>query len=347
MKNRKREICTSGSVRDEDGQPPHLLGRRTILHLAAGAAALPGVSLKSWAQTYPSRPVRIVVGFAAGGPTDIIARLIGQWLSERLGQQFVIENRPGAAGKIATEAVVRAPPDGYTLLQVSTSAAINATLYGKLNYDFIRDIVPVAGIIRAPGVVVVNPTVSARTIPELIAYAKANPGKLTMASPGTGSSPHLAGELFKTMTGVNITLVSYRGDAPAITDLLAGQVQMMIPAPAAFIEYIRAGKVRALAVTTSTRWEGLPDIPTVSEFVPGYEASFWWGVGAPKNTPAEIMDRLNKEINAGLADPKMKARLADLGGTVLPGTPADFGKLIADETEKWGKVIQAANIKAE
>jgi len=323
------------------------LPRRTFLHLAAGAVALPAVSRIARAQAYPSRPVRIVVGFAAGGPTDIIARLIGQWLSERLGQQFVIENRPGAAGKIATEAVVRAPPDGYTLLQVSTSAAINATLYGKLNYDFIRDIVPVAGIIRAPGVVVVNPTVSARTIPELIAYAKANPGKLTMASPGTGSSPHLAGELFKTMTGVNITLVSYRGDAPAITDLLAGQVQMMIPAPAAFIEYIRAGKVRALAVTTSTRWEGLPDIPTVSEFVPGYEASFWWGVGAPKNTPAEIMDRLNKEINAGLADPKMKARLADLGGTVLPGTPADFGKLIADETEKWGKVIQAANIKAE
>ena len=321
--------------------------RRKFLHLAAGAAAVPAVTRIARAQAYPSRPVRIVVGFAAGGPTDIIARLIGQWLSERLGQQFVIENRPGAAGKIATEAVVRAPPDGYTLLQVSTSAAINATLYGKLNYDFIRDIVPVAGIIRAPGVVVVNPTVSARTIPELIAYAKANPGKLTMASPGTGSSPHLAGELFKTMTGVNITLVSYRGDAPAITDLLAGQVQMMIPAPAAFIEYIRAGKVRALAVTTSTRWEGLPDIPTVSEFVPGYEASFWWGVGAPKNTPAEIMDRLNKEINAGLADPKMKARLADLGGTVLPGTPADFGKLIADETEKWGKVIQAANIKAE
>ena len=315
--------------------------------MTAKAFALPAVSPIARAQAYPSRPVRIVVGFAAGGPTDIIARLIGQWLSERLGQQFVIENRPGAAGKIATEAVVRAPPDGYTLLQVSTSAAINATLYGKLNYDFIRDIVPVAGIIRAPGVVVVNPTVSARTIPELIAYAKANPGKLTMASPGTGSSPHLAGELFKTMTGVNITLVSYRGDAPAITDLLAGQVQMMIPAPAAFIEYIRAGKVRALAVTTSTRWEGLPDIPTVSEFVPGYEASFWWGVGAPKNTPAEIMDRLNKEINAGLADPKMKARLADLGGTVLPGTPADFGKLIADETEKWGKVIQAANIKAE
>ena len=321
--------------------------RRQLLHLAAGAAALPALPRIARAQAYPSRPVRIVVGFAAGGPTDIIARLIGQWLSERLGQQFVIENRPGAAGKIATEAVVRAPPDGYTLLQVSTSAAINATLYGKLNYDFIRDIVPVAGIIRAPGIVVVNPTVSARTIPELIAYAKANPGKLTMASPGTGSSPHLAGELFKTMTGVNITLVSYRGDAPAITDLLAGQVQMMIPAPAAFIEYIRAGKVRALAVTTSTRWEGLPDIPTVSEFVPGYEASFWWGVGAPKNTPAEIMDRLNKEINAGLADPKMKARLADLGGTVLPGTPADFGKLIADETEKWGKVIQAANIKAE
>jgi tripartite-type tricarboxylate transporter receptor subunit TctC len=294
-----------------------------------------------------SGALRIVVGFAAGGPTDIIARLIGQWLSERLGQQFVIENRPGAAGKIATEAVVRAPPDGYTLLQVGSSAAINATLYEKLNYNFIRDIVSVAGIIRAPGVVVVNPTVSAKTIPELIAYAKANPGKITMASPGTGSTPHLAGELFKVMTGVNITLVSYRGDAPAISDLLAGQIQIMIPAPAASIEYIRGGKLRALAVTTSTRWEGLPDIPTVSEFVPGYEAGSWWGVGAPRNTRDEIIEKLNMEINAALTDPKMRARLADLGGTPLVGSPADFGKLIAEETEKWGKVIRAANIKAE
>jgi tripartite-type tricarboxylate transporter receptor subunit TctC len=291
--------------------------------------------------------VRIIVGFAAGGPTDIFARLIGQWLSKRLGQQFVIENRPGAAGKIATEAVVRAAADGYTLLITGVSAAINATLYDKLNYDFIRDVAPVAGIIRAPGIVVVNPAVLAKTIPELIAYAKANPGKITMGSPGTGSQPHLAGELFKTMTGVNITLVSYRSDAPAITDLLGGQIQMMIPAPAASIEYIRARKLRALAVTTQTRWEGLPDTPTVSEFVPGYEASSWWGVGAPRKTPDEIVEKLNMEINAALADPQTKARLADLGGSVLPGSSGDFGKLIADETEKWATVIRAANIKAE
>jgi tripartite-type tricarboxylate transporter receptor subunit TctC len=323
------------------------LPRRKFLHLAAGAAALPAVSSIARAQAYPARPVRIVVGFAAGGPTDIIARLIGQWLSERLGQQFVIENRPGAGGKIATETVVRAPADGYTLLSIGMSAAINATLYEKLNYDFIRDIAPVAATIRAPGVVVVNPAVAARTIPELIAYAKANPGKINMASPGTGTPPHLGGELFKTMTGVNITLVSYRSDAPALTDLLAGQVQMMIPAPAASIEYIKAGKLRALAVTTLTRWEGLPDIPTVSEFVPGYEASNWWGVGAPRNTPVEIVHVLNKEVNAGLGDSKMKARFADLGGVVIPGSPADFERLIADETEKWGKVIRMANIKPD
>jgi tripartite-type tricarboxylate transporter receptor subunit TctC len=323
------------------------LSRRQFLHLAGGAAALSAVSSIAWAQAYPTRPVRIIVGFPAGGPNDIYARLIGQWLSERLGQQFVIDNRPGAAGNIATEAVVRAPPDGYTLLQVSTAAAINSALYDKLNYDFIRDIAPVAGIIRTSQIVIVNPSISARTIPEFIAYAKTNPGKINMASPGSGTLPHLAGELFKMMTGVNITLVYYRGDAPAITDLLGGQVQMMISAPTASIEYIRDGKLRALAVTTPTRWEGLPDIPTVGEFVPGYEASPWFGVGAPKRTAAEIVEKLNKEINAGLADPKIKARLADLGGTVLPGTPADFGKLIADETEKWGKVVKFTGIKAE
>jgi tripartite-type tricarboxylate transporter receptor subunit TctC len=323
---------------------PH---RRQFLHLAAGAAAFPATSSIAWAQAYPTRPVRIIVGFPAGGPNDIYARLIGQWLSERLGQQFIIDNRPGAAGNIATEAVVRAPPDGYTLLQVSTAAAINAALYEKLNYDFIRDIAPVAGITRTSQIVVVNPSISATTIPEFIAYAKTNPDKINMASPGNGTLPHLAGELFKMMTGVNITLVSYRGDAPALTDLLGGQVQMMIPAPAASIEYIRAGKLRALAVTTPTRWEGLPDIPTVGEFVPGYEASPWFGVGAPKRTAAEIVEKLNKEINTALADSKMRARLADMGGTVLPGLPADFGKLIADETEKWAEVIKFAGIKAD
>jgi tripartite-type tricarboxylate transporter receptor subunit TctC len=323
------------------------LPRRRFLHLAAGAAALPFAPHVARAQTYPTRPVRIVVGFAAGGPNDIIARLIGQWLSERLGQQFVIDNRPGAASNSATEAVVRAPPDGYTLLQVSTAAAINATLYEKLNYDFIRDIAPVAGIIRTSQIVVVNPSISATTLPEFIAYGKTNPGKINMASPGNGTLPHLAGELFKMMTGVNITFVSYRGDAPALTDLLGGQVQMMIPAPLASIEYIRAGKLRALAVTTPTRWEGLPDAPTVGEFVPGYEASPWFGVGAPKRTASEIVEKLNKEINAALADSKMRARLADMGGTALPGLPADFGKLIVAETEKWAKVIRAANIRAE
>jgi tripartite-type tricarboxylate transporter receptor subunit TctC len=321
--------------------------RRQFLHLAAGAVVLPAVSRIARAQTYPTRPVRIIVGFPAGGPNDIYARLIGQWLSERLGQQFIIDNRPGAAGSIATEAVVRAPPDGYTLLQVSTAAAINSALYEKLNYDFIHDIAPVAGIIRTSQIVVVNPSISATTIPEFIAYAKTNPGKINMASPGSGTLPHLAGELFKMMTGVNITLVYYRGDAPALTDLLGGQVQMMISAPTASIEYIRAGKLRALAVTTPTRWEGLPDIPTVGEFVPGYEASPWFGVGAPKRTAAEIVEKLNKEINTALAESMMKSRLADVGGTVLAGSPADFGKLIAEETEKWGKVIRAANIKRE
>ena len=323
---------------------PH---RRQFLHLAAGAAALPAVSRIAWAQTYPSRPVRIIVGVAAGGTLDILARVMGQWLSERLGQPFIIENRPGASTNIATEAVVRAPANGYTLLSVSPSNAINATLYEKLNFTFIGDIAPVAGIIRAANVMVVNPSVPAKTVPEFIAYAKANPGKLNMSSGGNGTSQHVAGELFKMMTGVDLVHVPYRGAAPALTDLLGGQAQVMFPGMPGSIEYIRAGQLRALAVTTETRSEALPDIPTVSDFVPGYESSQWFGVGAPKNTPIEIIDKLNKEINAGLADPKIKARLADLGGTVLAGSPADFGKLIADETEKWGKVVKFAGIKPE
>jgi tripartite-type tricarboxylate transporter receptor subunit TctC len=323
------------------------LPRRTFLHLAAGAAALPAVARIAWAQTYPSRPMRIVVGLAPGGANDIIARLMGQWLSERLGQPFIIENRPGAATNIASEAVVRAPADGYTLLLVSGAHTVNATLYDKLSFNFIRDIAPVAGIVRSPNLMLVNPSVPAKTVPEFIAYAKANPGKINMASPGIGTQPHLAGELFNIMAGLNLVHVPYRGGAPAVTDLISGQVQVMFLSPAASIEYIRSGRLRALAVTAETRWEGLPDLPTVVEFVPGYESSNWFGVGAPKATPAEIVDQLNKEINVALADPKMKARLADLGGTVLPGSPADFGKLIADEIEKWAKVIKFTGIKPE
>jgi tripartite-type tricarboxylate transporter receptor subunit TctC len=323
------------------------LPRRNFLHLAAGAAALPAVSHVARAQAYPTRPVRIVVGFAPGGGADINARLIGQWLSERLGQQFVIENRPGASGNIATEAVVRAPPDGYTLLVTPSSAAINATLYNKLSFNFIRDIAPVAGVFRGPYVMVVNPSVPTTTVPELIAYAKANPRKLNMASPGTGTGPHIAGELFKMMAGVDMVHVPYRGAGPSLTNLIGGQVQVTFESTPASIGYIRAGTLRALAVTTTKRSEALPDIPTVAEFVPGYEASTWYGVCAPKATPAEIVDKLYKEINAGLADPKLKARLADLGGDVLALSPADFGKFIADETEKWGNVIRTLNIKAE
>jgi len=323
------------------------LPRRNFLHLAAGAAALPAVSRFARAQAYPTRPVRIIVGFAAGGPADIVARLMAQWLSERLGQQFVVENRTGAATNIATEAVVRAPADGYTLLFVTAAATINTTLYEKLSFNLSRDIVPVAGLIRAPSVLEVNLSVPAKTVPEFIAYAKANPGKLTMASGGIGAPSHVFGELFKFMTGVNLVHVPYRGAAPAVTDLVAGQVQVYFDPIPNSIGYIRAGKVRPLAITSTTRSEALPDVPTVSEFVPGYEASFWFGIGAPKATPAEIVDKLNKEINAALADPKMKARLADLGGTVLAGSPADFGKFIADETEKWAKVIKSAGIKAE
>jgi tripartite-type tricarboxylate transporter receptor subunit TctC len=323
------------------------LPRRSFLHLAAGTAALPLVSRFAWAQAYPTRPVRIIVGFAPGGQGDIIARLMGQWLSERLGQPFIIENRPGAGTNLATEAVVRAPADGYTLLAVSPAQAINATLYNNLNFHFIRDITPVAGIIVVPNVIVVSPSVPATTVPEFIAYAKANAGKLSMASGGIGSPGHVSGELLKMMTGINMAHVPYRGAGPALTDLLAGQVQVYIsPTPAA-IEYIRAGKLRALAVTTAARSEALPDIATVAEFVPGYEASTWQGIGAPNGTPAEIVEKLNREINAGLADPRMKARLAELGGTVLPGSPSDFGKFIAAETEKWAKVIKSAGIKPE
>ena len=323
---------------------PH---RRHVLHLAAGAAALPAVSRVARAQAYPTRPVRLIVGFAPGGPTDILARLMGQWLSERLGQPFVVDNRPGASGNIAAEAVVKASQDGYTLLMVASSSAINATLYDKLNFNFIRDIAPVATIIRAPQILVVNPSVPAKTIPEFIAYAKAHPRKLNMASPGTGTPPHLAGELFKMMAGVDLIHVPYRGNGPAFNDLIGGQVQVMFASPVGLLEYIQAGKLRALAVTTATRSEALADLPTVGDFVPGYEASFWFGVGAPKATQAQIVEKLNTEINTALADPKMKARLAEWGATALPGSPADFGKLIADETEKWGNVIRALNIKAE
>jgi tripartite-type tricarboxylate transporter receptor subunit TctC len=323
------------------------LPRRQFLHLAAGAAALPVMSGIARAQPYPSRPVRMIAPFAPGGTSDILARLMGQWLSERLGQPFVIENRPGAAANIGTEAVVRASPDGYMLLMAGGYNAINATLYDKLNFNFIRDITAVAGIVRVPSVMVVNPSVPATTVPEFIAYAKSNPGKTTMASAGNGAPSHLAGELFKMMAGIDMVHVPYRGGGPAATDLIAGQVQVMFATTVEAIEYIRAGRLRALAVTVATRSGALPDIPAMAEFLPGYEASGWFGVGAPKNTPSEIIDKLNKEINAGLADPKIKARLADLGGTELSGSPPDFGKLIADETEKWGKVIRAANIKVD
>ena len=308
---------------------------------------LPAVARSAWAQIYPTRPVRLVVPFGSAGGTDIVARLIGQWLSERLGQQVVVENRPGAGGNLGIEVVVRAPPDGYTLVLCGAPSAINATLYEKLSFNFIRDIAPVAIIIRFPNVVVVNPSVPARTLPEFIAYAKANPGKLNMSSPGIGSTPHVAGELFKMMTGVDITHVPYRSVGAGITDMLSGQVQVTFGTSASTIEYIRAGTLRALAVTTAMRSQVLPDLPTVAEFVPGYEASAWFGVGAPRNTPAQIVDKLNKEINESLADPKLQARLADLGGIALTGPPAEFGKLIAAETEKWAKVVKFSGAKVE
>jgi tripartite-type tricarboxylate transporter receptor subunit TctC len=323
------------------------LSRLQFLRLAAGTAALPAMSHIARAQTYPTRPVRVIVGFAAGGAADIVARRIGQWLSERLGQQIVVESRAGAASNIATEAVVQARADGYTLLMCTSANTINDTFYQKLNFNFTRDLVPVATIVDSPLVMEVNPSVAARTVPELIAYAKANPGKINMASAGTGTVNHIAGELFKMMTGIDMVHVPYRGDSSAITDLLGGQVQVFFSTLASSIEYIRAGNPRALAVTTASRSSALPDIPAMGEFLPGYEASVWFGLCVPRGTPPAIIDRLSRETNAGLADLKLKAAFADLGLTVRPGTPAEFGKIVADETEKWAKVIRAANIKPD
>jgi len=323
------------------------LPRRAFLHLAAGAAALPFAPHVARAQAYPSRPVRMVVGFAPGGGADIVARLIGQWLSERLGQSVVIENRPGAATNIAIEGVVRAPPDGYTIAMITSTNAINTTLYEKLNFNFIRDIAPVGSISRVPNVMAVNPSVPAKTVREFIAYAKANPGKVNYGSAGTGAPSHLAGELFGMMADINIQHVPYRGSAPALTDLLGGQVQVAFSPMAALIEYIRAGTLRALAVTSATRSELLPDLPTVADVLPGYEASTWYGIGAPRNTPAAIVARLNEEINAILADAKLKERLADLGGDPLPMTPADFGTFIVEEVEKWAKVVRISGAKPD
>ncbi len=321
------------------------LPRRRFLRLATGAAVLPAVSRLARAETYPDRPVHIIVGFAAGGPQDITMRLIGQWLSERLGQSFIIDNRPGAGGNVGAEAVVRAAPDGYTLLSVSSPNAINASLYTNLTFNFIRDIAPVGSIMRVPLVMEVNPSVPVNTVPEFIAYAKANPGKISYASGGVGTPQHVSAELFKMMTGVDMVHVPYRGAAPAVADLLGGQVQVMIDTSPASMPHIRSGRLRALAVTTAARVDVLPDLPTVADFVPGYEATSWFGIGAPKNTPPEIIATLNEGINAAIADPKIKARLIDLGGTVLPGSPADFGKLIATETEKWAKVVKFSGAK--
>ena len=321
--------------------------RRQFLHLVAGVAVLPAMSRFARAQTYPTRPVRLIIGYPPGGSADMTARLMGQWLSERLGQTFVIESRPGAATNIATEAVVHAPPDGYTLLLVAPANAINVTLYEKLNYNFVHDIAPVAGLIRFPNVMEVNPSVPAKTVPEFFAYAKANPGKLNMASSGNGSTIHVSGELFKMMTGISMIHVPYRGGAPALTDMISGQVQVMFDNVPTSIEFIRAGKLRPLAVTTAQRSEVLPDLPTVADFVPGYEASAWYGVGAPKGTPAEIIDKLNSEINAILANPKTKSRFAELGASLIGGSPADFGRLVVEETDKWGKVVRFSGAKPD
>jgi tripartite-type tricarboxylate transporter receptor subunit TctC len=323
------------------------LPRRQVLHLAAGAAALAAASRFAQAQGYPSRPVRVLVGLAAGSSLDILARLMGQWLGDRLGQPFIIENRPGGGTNVATEAVVKAAPDGYTLLMISPANAVNATLYDKLNFNFIRDIAPVASMVREPQVMVVNPSLPAKTVPELIAYAKAHPGQLSMASAGNGTGSHMAGELLKMMTGINMVHVPYRGGGPALTDLLGGQVQVMFPGTAASIEHIKAGRLRPSAVTATTRLQILPDIPPMNEFVPGYESSFLNGIGAPKDTPAEVIERLNIEINTALVDSRVTGRLGELGGVVLPGSPADFGNLVTEETEKWGKVVKFAGIKAE
>jgi tripartite-type tricarboxylate transporter receptor subunit TctC len=347
---RRRSLQLAGVAAAVDrtiaGESLMKLPRRQFLLLAAGAAALPGATRTASAQTYPTRPVRIVVGYAPGGGTDIVARLIGQWLSERLGQQFVVENRAGAGTNIATEAVVRAPPDGYTLLLATTANAVNATLYDRLNFTFMADVAPVAAIMRVPNVMVVNLSSPAKTVPDFIAYAKANPGKINYASGGAGGPDHMSAELFKMMTGIEMSHVPYRGLSPALTDLLAGQVDVVFSSFPAAIEYIKADKLRALAVTTASRFEGAPEIPTVGDVVPGYESSQWYGIGIPKDAAAEIVGKLNKEINIALGDPKMHARLADLGGTPLPGSPADFAKLIAADTEKWGKMIRAAHISA-
>ena len=321
--------------------------RRKFLHVAAGAAAFPAISSMTWAQTYPSRSVRLIVPFPPGGPNDVFARLIGQWLHERLGQPIIIDNRPGAGGNIGTEVVVKAAPDGYTLLLINSNHTVNATLYDKLNYNFIRDIAPVAAIIQLPLVLVLNPLLPAKTLLEFTAHAKANPGKLNYASVGNGSTPHVAGELFKMMTGIDMVHVPYRGAVQALTDLISGQVQAMFIVPGVVTEHIKAGKLRAVAVTAATRSDMLPDLPTMNSIVTGYDATTWFGIGAPKDMPSEIVDKLNKEINVALANPKIKAQLADLGGTSLTLSPAEFGKLIADDTEKWAKVIRAANIKPE
>jgi tripartite-type tricarboxylate transporter receptor subunit TctC len=323
------------------------LFRRNFLKLAGAVVAAPALPRRASALDYPTRPARIVAGFAAGGGVDITARLIGQWLGDRLGQNFIVENRPGAGGNIGTEAVVNAAPDGYTLLLATVPNAVNASLYDKLSFNFVRDVAPVAGIIRVPMVVLLNPSVPARTLAEFILYAKANPEKINMASAGNGSAPHMAGELFKLMAGVNLVHVPYRGQGPALTDLLGGQVQVLFAATPGTTDYIKTGKLRALAVTTAARARELPELPPVADFVPGYEASQWYGIAAPKNTPVEIVDKLNKEINAGIADPAMKARFAAIGGEPLPGSAGEFGRLIAEETEKWGKVVAAAGIKPE
>jgi tripartite-type tricarboxylate transporter receptor subunit TctC len=323
------------------------LPRRQFLHLATGAVAFPAISRSARAQTYPTRPVRIIVGFPAGGPTDIVARVMAQWLSERLGQEFIVENRPGAASNIGTEVALRAPPDGYTLLQVTSSNAVNATFYEKLNFSLMSDMAPVAGIIRVPFVMELNPSIPAKNVPEFIAHAKANPGKINMASGGIGTSTHIAGEFFKMLAGVNLVHVPYRGSAPALTDMIGGQVHVMFDILPSSLQHIRAGALRALAVTSATRSEVLPDLPTLGDFLPGYEATAWYGVAAPRSAPSEIVHKLNNEINAGLADPKIKARLADLGGAVTPGSPADFGKLVAEEIEKWGKVVKFSGAKPE
>jgi tripartite-type tricarboxylate transporter receptor subunit TctC len=334
-------------VKEEGRFKMKLPHRRQFLHLAAGAAALPAVARVARGQSYPSRPVHWIVGYTPGGGNDIFARLMGQWLQERLGQPFIIENRPGAGSNIATEAVVNARPDGYAILLANFANASNASLYANLKFNFIRDIAPIAGIVRVPNIMLVNQSLPVKTIPEFIAYAKANPGKISMASAGIGSTGHLAGELTKMMAGIDFVHVPYRGNAPAITDLLSGQVQILFASLPSSIEYVRAGKARGLAVTTAMRAAAAPDLPAIAEFVAGYEVSSWYGIGAPRNTPSDVIDTLNKAVNVGLADPRLKKQLDDQGGIEMAGTPADFGRLIADETEKWAKVIKFAGIKPQ